>query len=562
MYAIFGTLLKYAIPSFSSSPSTFATAASTWAAPQLFGGSIKPKFVSAIVFAALISAVDPVAVLAIFEETQVNDFLSILVSGESLLNDAVSIVLFEGFRELVGESVTFWAIVLLLFDFIIVTTLSTILGYLFAAFGSIVTKYLTRHVHVAETIIVFTTSILSYVTAHILGLSGVVAILTSAIAHNHYTDRNLSGKSLTSSRYLFRALAMVAETVIFVQLGISSIIEKVWKVNFLQLAWVYVTITVVRLAVIIILTWLANLARSHQNQITWRDEFVLAYGGLRGAIAYGLAIDYPDDDPALRNAVIRVTLMIVFMTVFLQGTSMKPVLKLLEIRLRSAEDVNRRESLPVQTLLSAVPHIISGVDAVAGSRPSVLSWLARHDKSIMVRLLTRVPVVEGEAVIQAYGRNLQEGAEEAAQGGFASPALVHRDQPRRLATGYRTSELLGVDTAPQVMGAEEEAIPGPGMPAHVEAVEPSSGDEDYVSEGFGPGPTWPVSQIPEGLPSTPPLENVAAPPPIDREETISMHEEAGPTVATPDVMMAFRMPRRRTLSRLMGTPAPEFKRVH
>ena len=54
-----------------------------------------------LTFGALISAVDPVAVIAIFEEIHVNQTLNILVFGESVLNDAVSIVLYSVFEALI-----------------------------------------------------------------------------------------------------------------------------------------------------------------------------------------------------------------------------------------------------------------------------------------------------------------------------------------------------------------------------------------------------------------------------------------------------------------------------
>jgi NhaP-type Na+/H+ or K+/H+ antiporter len=129
------------------------------------------------VFAALISAVDPVAVLAIFVEINVNDMLYIVVFGESLLNDAVSVVLyrlFDGLSDMGEANILPVDIVLGATSFLVVSIGGVLIGIVFGVIASITTRY-TEKTPVLEPLIIITFAYLSYLTAEMTSTSSILA---------------------------------------------------------------------------------------------------------------------------------------------------------------------------------------------------------------------------------------------------------------------------------------------------------------------------------------------------------------------------------------------------
>merc|ERR1711936_1532842 len=94
-------------------------------------GHDPPGILETFLFSSLISAVDPVAVLAVFEEIHVDEILYIVVFGESLLNDAVTVVLydmFEVYAEIGEENLTISDIVKGFLSFFVVACGGTLIG--------------------------------------------------------------------------------------------------------------------------------------------------------------------------------------------------------------------------------------------------------------------------------------------------------------------------------------------------------------------------------------------------------------------------------------------------
>uniref|UniRef100_A0A8C5MTP9 Sodium/hydrogen exchanger n=1 Tax=Leptobrachium leishanense TaxID=445787 RepID=A0A8C5MTP9_9ANUR len=126
-------------------------------------------------FGSLIAAVDPVAVLSIFEEIHVNEKLYILVFGESLLNDAVTVVLyklFEAFDKM--SEIQLVDILAGTGSFFIVGIGGVMVGLAFGFLAALTTRF-TENIRVIEPLFVFLYSYLTYLTAEMFHLSGIVA---------------------------------------------------------------------------------------------------------------------------------------------------------------------------------------------------------------------------------------------------------------------------------------------------------------------------------------------------------------------------------------------------
>ena len=171
----------------------------------LISGISKTNPMEALLFGALISAVDPVATLSIMgsPELQCNQLLYSLVFGESVLNDAIAIVLFKTFRKYYdpeAPDLTTHDIPSALLAFFTTSILSIFIG---TGLG-LATSYIYKHSNMREfpkleTSLLFLCCYLCFATAEAVGLSGIMALFFNGITLSHYNSYNLSHDSRHSS---------------------------------------------------------------------------------------------------------------------------------------------------------------------------------------------------------------------------------------------------------------------------------------------------------------------------------------------------------------------------
>ncbi|XP_026530397.1 sodium/hydrogen exchanger 2-like [Notechis scutatus] len=310
-----------------------------------------------LLFSSLIAAVDPVAVLSVFEEIHVNEKLHILVFGESLLNDAVSVVLYRLFRSFCEmPTIRTVDVFVGIGKFFVVGIGGLLVGLLYAVTAAFTTRF-TKNILVIEPLFVFLYSYLSYLTAEMFHLSGIVAIISCALGMKRYVEANISLKSHTTIKYFMKMWSSVSDTLIFIFLGVSTVGDNhEWN-------WSYICFTLIfclfwRALGVLVLTFLIN--RLHINAVTRKDQFIIAYGGLRGAICFSLVVLLPDFQR--KKLFIAATTVVILFTVFVQGMTIRPLVDWLHVTRKQESGPTMGEQIHIRFL----DHLLAGIEDISG----------------------------------------------------------------------------------------------------------------------------------------------------------------------------------------------------
>ncbi|KAM6904012.1 sodium/hydrogen exchanger 3-like isoform 1-T1 [Lycodopsis pacificus] len=315
-----------------------------------------------LLFGSLIAAVDPVAVIAVFEQVHVNEVLFIMVFGESLLNDGVTVVLFnvfDAFVSLGGSGINAVEIIKGIISFFVVAFGGSLVGFLFGLLISLLTRC-TKNIQIIEPAFVFVLGYLAYLTAEMLSLSAILSIVFCGMCCQKYINANMDEKSVATVRYVMKVLANGSETIIFVFLGISAIDKSIWVWNTGFILLTLLFIFVYRIIGVFFLTWILNKYRL--VPVEFIDQVIMSYGGLRGAVAYGLAAMLDGSKIKEKNLMICTTLIVVYFTVILQGITMKPLVNWLKVKRAAATEVTLVEKLQNKVF----DHMLVAIEDISG----------------------------------------------------------------------------------------------------------------------------------------------------------------------------------------------------
>jgi CPA1 family monovalent cation:H+ antiporter len=285
----------------------------------LVGGMVaitaKLSLPTALVFGALISATDPVAVVALFRSMGAPHRLQILLEGESLLNDGTAIVLYNLMLAIVltGQFNLAGSLV----NFIVTAGGGVIVG---GIAGVLVSRLIgSIDDYLVETTLTTVLAYGSYLIAeYIFGVSGVLAVVAAGLATGQLGPKGMSPTTRIVVFNFWDYAAFLANSFVFLLIGLQIDVSLLVK-NAGAIGWAILAVLVARAATIYGLSWF-------KKDIPFQWKNILFWGGLRGAISLALALSLSVDIPN-REQLQAMAFGVVLFTLLVEGLTLKPLVR-------------------------------------------------------------------------------------------------------------------------------------------------------------------------------------------------------------------------------------------
>jgi CPA1 family monovalent cation:H+ antiporter len=292
--------------------STFIIGISTYYLLLLF--NIEVDLVHALLFGALISPTDPIAVLSILQTAKVSKSLETKIAGESLFNDGVAVVVFITILKLAqpGAEVSFGSVAILFGQEAIG---GLILG---AAIGYVGYKLLASiDNYQVEIMITLAVVMGGYTLAHYIHVSGPLAmVIAGLITGNHGKKYGMSDITEEYIDKFWEVIDGILNALLFVLIGLELLIIDI-NPYILGIAVILIFVSLITRYISV---WFPSLFIKG-GDTSRRTLLILTWGGLRGGISIALALSIQPEFH--KNIWVTITYVIVCFSILIQGTTIK-----------------------------------------------------------------------------------------------------------------------------------------------------------------------------------------------------------------------------------------------
>lgn len=328
-------------------------------------------FIFTLLFGALISATDPVAVLALFKEYGAPRRLSLIFEGESLFNDATAVALFLVLLEVVRFGYHGFDTII---EGVISFTAMMIGGVIFGiVMGGIFAKLvgIARENEIASItltiVLAHTTFILAEILSHYLIIGGlhlplspIIATTVAALLMGNYGRSKIHPRAEEFVENLWGQLAFMANSLIFILIGVLFV--NVPTLDPAMLGVIAVTIVVVAVARAVSIypvVGIFNALSSKAARVPMSWQHLLSWGSLRGALAVTMVLLIPDDllfagwslSMSPKEFLLALTVGCIFATLFIKATTIQRFMKMLHL-----DDLTDIEKVEAQEARALIHH--------------------------------------------------------------------------------------------------------------------------------------------------------------------------------------------------------------
>ncbi|CAN1220749.1 Sodium/hydrogen exchanger 4 [Linum grandiflorum] len=270
---------------------------SWWLFPKLGFHGLTPRDYLAV--GTIFSSTDTVCTLQVLHQDE-TPLLYSIVFGEGVVNDATSVVLFNAIQKMDVTKINSHTILGVIADFFYLFSTSTALGILVGLLTAFVLKrlYFGKHSSIRELALMVLMAYLSYMLAELLELSGILTVFFCGIIMSHYSWHNVTESSRITARHVFAMLSFVAETFIFLYVGMDALDIEKWKMTKLSFGTsleiygaIVFLILVGRAVFVFPLSAFSNfMNRRKTSPLRLKHQVVIWWAGLmRGAVSIALA---------------------------------------------------------------------------------------------------------------------------------------------------------------------------------------------------------------------------------------------------------------------------------
>lgn len=293
---------------------------------QLLGADI--PFLHCLLFGALISPTDPIAVLAILKEGGVEESLKLKIEGESLFNDGVGVVVFTGILLIIeaekmgghGAGITGEILSLFAEEAIGGIVYGLLLGWI----GFMLIKSVQENTHLSI-LLSLAVVVGGYALASIIHVSGPLAmVVTGLFIGDKINDASFSNSCQRELNSMWEILDNTLNAVLFVLIGLVIHLISI-QTGYILLGFIAIFIVLLARFIAVVIPF-SLLKREKGNTISTLT--VLTWGGLRGGISVALALSISEE---LSGGLLTfITYFVVLFSIIVQGLSLSKVVTFLK----------------------------------------------------------------------------------------------------------------------------------------------------------------------------------------------------------------------------------------